>query len=282
MINKELFEAFLEVALKEDLGDGDHSSLACIPAEATGKAMLHIKDEGIIAGLEIASLIFRKVDPDLKLEFFLQDGDRIKPGDKGFIVSGKIQSILKSERIVLNVLQRMSGIASQTTMYVQKIKDLHTKILSTRKTTPGMRILDKAAVRIGGGKNHRMGLYDMIILKDNHIDFAGGIEQAIRKTNDYLKSTGKKLRIEIEARELDDVREILRIGNVHRILLDNFNIQDTRIAVKLIAGQYETESSGNITLENLRDYAACGVDYISVGALTHQIQSLDFSLKASH
>lgn len=282
MINKELFEAFLEVALKEDLGDGDHSSLACIPAEATGKAMLHIKDEGIIAGLEIASLIFRKVDPDLKLEFFLQDGDRIKPGDKGFIVSGKIQSILKSERIVLNVLQRMSGIASQTTMYVQKIKDLHTKILSTRKTTPGMRILDKAAVRIGGGKNHRMGLYDMIILKDNHIDFAGGIEQAIRKTNDYLKSTGKKLRIEIEARELDDVREILRIGNVHRILLDNFNIKDTRIAVKLIAGQYETESSGNITLENLRDYAACGVDYISVGALTHQIQSLDFSLKASH
>jgi nicotinate-nucleotide pyrophosphorylase (carboxylating) len=237
MINKDLFDAFLETTLKEDLGDGDHSSLACIPAEATGKAQLLIKDEGIIAGLDITSLIFERIDPGLSIEFYLRDGDRIKPGDTGFMVSGIIQSILKSERIVLNVLQRMSGIATQTDRYAGKIKDLHTKILDTRKTTPGMRILDKEAVRIGGGENHRMGLYDMIMLKDNHIDFAGGITQAIRKTNEYLE---------------------------------------------LIEGRYETESSGKITLDNLRDYAACGVDYISVGALTHQIKSLDLSLKASY
>ena len=282
MINKDLFDPFLETTLKEDLGDGDHSSLACIPAEATGKAQLLIKDEGIIAGLEIASLIFERIDPELSIEFFLQDGNRIKPGDTGFMVSGIVQSILKSERIVLNVLQHMSGIATQTHRYVSKIKDLHTKILDTRKTTPGMRILDKEAVRIGGGENHRMGLYDMIMLKDNHIDFAGGITQAIRKTNEYLEKTGKKLRIEVEARGLEDVREVMQAGDVHRIMLDNFNIADTREAVKLIAGRYETESSGKITLENLREYAVCGVDYISVGALTHQIKSLDLSLKASY
>jgi nicotinate-nucleotide pyrophosphorylase (carboxylating) len=281
MINKDLFDAFLETALQEDLGDGDHSSLACIPAEARGKAKLHIKDEGIIAGLEITSLIFRRIDPELKMEFHLRDGDRIKSGDTGFTVSGTVQSILKSERIVLNVLQRMSGIATQTDRYVQKIKDLRTKIMDTRKTTPGMRILDKEAVRIGGGVNHRMGLYDMIMLKDNHIDFAGGIAQAIRKTNEYLDRTGKALRIEVEARGLEDVREIIRAGHIHRIMLDNFSLEDTRRAVALIAGRYETESSGEITLDNLREYAACGVDYISVGALTHQIQSLDFSLKAS-
>ncbi len=281
MFNKDLFEAFLETALQEDLGDGDHSSLACIPADARGKAKLIIKDEGIIAGLEVASLIFRRIDPGLKMEFHLRDGDRIKPGDSGFTVSGAVQSMLKSERIVLNVLQRMSGIATQTDRYVQKIKDLHAKIMDTRKTTPGMRILDKEAVRIGGGENHRMGLYDMIMLKDNHIDFAGGIAQAISKTKEYLDRTGKALRIEIEARGLTDVREIIRVGHVHRIMLDNFSVEDTREAVALIAGRYETESSGKITLDNLREYAACGVDYISVGALTHQIQSLDFSLKAS-
>jgi nicotinate-nucleotide pyrophosphorylase (carboxylating) len=282
MINKDLFNAFLETTLKEDLGDGDHSSLACIPEEATGEAQLHVKDEGIIAGLEITSLIFERIDPGLRIEFFLQDGDRIKPGDTGFMVRGFIQSILKSERIVLNVLQRMSGIATQTDRYVGEIKDLHTKILDTRKTTPGMRILDKEAVRIGGGENHRMGLYDMIMLKDNHIDFAGGITAAIRKTNEYLDRTGKTLRIEIEARGLEDVREIMQAGHVHRIMLDNFSIADTRKAVELIAGRYETESSGKITLDNLREYAACGVDYISVGALTHQIRSLDLSLKASY
>jgi len=282
MINKDLFNAFLDNALQEDLGDGDHSSLACIPAEATGNAQLLIKDEGIIAGLDVTSLIFKRIDPGISLEFFLQDGDRIKPGDIGFMVSGIVLSILKSERIVLNVLQRMSGIATQTDRYVAKIKDLHTKILDTRKTTPGMRILDKEAVRIGGGENHRMGLYDMIMLKDNHIDFAGGITQAIRKTNDYLGRTGRKLRIEVEARGLEDVREIMQAGNIHRIMLDNFSIADTLRAVELIAGSYETESSGKITLENLREYALCGVDYISVGALTHQIKSLDLSLKASY
>ena len=282
MINKDLFDPFLETTLKEDLGDGDHSSLACIPAEATGKAQLLIKDEGIIAGLEIASLIFERIDPELSIEFFLQDGNRIKPGDTGFMVSGIVQSILKSERIVLNILQRMSGIATQTDRYVEKIKDLHTKILDTRKTTPGMRILDKEAVRIGGGENHRMGLYDMIMLKDNHIDFAGGITEAIKKTNEYLSKTGRDLRIEIEARSLDDVRKIIQVGHVHRIMLDNFSMEDTSMAVELIAGRYETESSGKITLDNLRDYAACGVDYISVGALTHQIKSLDLSLKASY
>jgi len=282
MINKDLFNALLETTLKEDLGDGDHSSLACIPAKATGNAQLLIKDEGIIAGLDITSLIFNRIDPGLRIEFFLHDGDRIKPGDTGFVVSGTIQSILKSERIVLNVLQRMSGIATQTERYVSKIKDLHTKILDTRKTTPGMRILDKEAVRIGGGENHRMGLYDMIMLKDNHIDFAGGITKAIRKTNDYLDRTGKVLRIEVEARGMEDVREILQAGHVHRIMLDNFSVADTRDAVALIDGRYETESSGKITLENLRKYAECGIDYISVGALTHQIKSLDLSLKASY
>ncbi len=282
MINKDLFDAFLETTLKEDLGDGDHSSLACIPAEATGKAQLLIKDEGIIAGLDITSLIFERIDPGLRIKFYLRDGDRIKPGDTGFMVSGIIQSILKSERIVLNILQRMSGIATQTDRYVGKIKDLHTKILDTRKTTPGMRILDKEAVRIGGGENHRMGLYDMIMLKDNHIDFAGGITQAIRKTNEYLDRTGKALRIEVEARGLEDVKEIMQAGHVHRIMLDNFSIADTRKALELIEGRYETESSGKITLDNLRDYAECGIDYISVGALTHQIKSLDLSLKASY
>jgi nicotinate-nucleotide pyrophosphorylase (carboxylating) len=282
MINKDLFNAFLETTLKEDLGDGDHSSLACIPADATGEATLLIKDEGIMAGLEITALIYRKIDPGLKISYYLRDGDRIKPAERGFTVAGSVRSILASERIVLNILQRMSGIATQTDRYVQKIRDLPTKVLDTRKTTPGMRILDKEAVRIGGGENHRMGLYDMIMLKDNHIDFAGGITQAIRKTAAYLDRTGKDLRVEIEARGLEDVREILRAGNIHRIMLDNFSIADTRTAVQMIAGRYETESSGGITLENLRDYAACGVDYISVGALTHQIKSLDFSLKATY
>jgi nicotinate-nucleotide pyrophosphorylase (carboxylating) len=281
MINKDLFDALLDITLKEDLGDGDHSSLACIPADAAGSAILLVKDEGIIAGLEVTSFIFRRIDPSLKLDFRLRDGDSVRSGDSAFTVSGPVHSILKSERIVLNVLQRMSGIATQTNMYVQQIKDLPTSILDTRKTTPGMRTLEKEAVSIGGGENHRMGLYDMILLKDNHIDFAGGIGQAIRETAAYLERTGTTLRVEIEARGLDDVREILKVGLVHRILLDNFSVADTREAVKIIAGRYETESSGNIGLENIREYAACGVDYISVGALTHQIRSLDLSLKAN-
>ncbi len=280
MINEVLFNSFLETALREDIGDGDHSSLSCIPPSSKGTARLLIKDEGIIAGIDIAIRIFRRIDPGLKLELFLKDGDRVKNGDIAFTVSGKVLSILKSERLVLNVMQRMSGIATQTSQYVQKLEGLKTRILDTRKTTPGMRILDKEAVRIGGGMNHRMGLYDMIMLKDNHIDFAGGIERAINKTTHYLKKEGKDLQIEIEARSQEDVREILRVGKIHRIMLDNFSPEQTRQAIELIAGRFETESSGNITLENLRDYAECGVDFISVGALTHQIRSLDFSLKA--
>ena len=275
-----LFNSFLETALREDIGDGDHSSLSCIPSSSKGTARLLIKDEGIIAGIDIAILIFRRIDPGLKLDLFLKDGVRVKNGDIAFTVSGKVLSILKSERLVLNVMQRMSGIATQTSQYVQKLEGLKTRILDTRKTTPGMRILDKEAVRIGGGMNHRMGLYDMIMLKDNHIDFAGGIEKAINKTSLYLKNEGKDLQIEIEARSQEDVREILRVGKIHRIMLDNFSPAQTRQAIELIAGRFETESSGNITLENLRDYAECGVDFISVGALTHQIRSLDFSLKA--
>lgn len=280
MINEDLFNSFLETALREDIGDGDHSSLSCIPASSRGNARLLVKDEGILAGIDIATRIFRKIDPGLKPELFLKDGDRIRNGDIAFTVYGSVLSILKSERLVLNVMQRMSGIATKTSQYVQKLKGLKTRVLDTRKTTPGMRILDKEAVRIGGGMNHRMGLYDMIMLKDNHIDFAGGIEKAINKTTLYLEKEGKNLHIEIEARSPDDVREIMRVGKIHRIMLDNFSLSHTREAVEIIAGRYETESSGKITLENLRDYAECGVDFISVGALTHKIRSLDLSLKA--
>ena len=280
MINKDLFDAFLDVALQEDLGDGDHSSLACISAQTGGSQRLMIKDKGVIAGIDVASVIFNRIDPGLELEIFLSDGDRIKHGDIAFTVSGNAHSMLKAERLVLNVMQRMSGIATLTSAYVRKLIGLPTRVLDTRKTAPGIRILDKEAVRIGGGINHRMGLYDMIMLKDNHIDFAGGIENAILKTNKYLETSGKKLKIEIEARNLEDVREILRTGKVHRIMLDNFTISDTKTAVKLIAGSFETESSGGITMENLREIALCGVDYISVGALTHHVRSLDLSLKA--
>jgi len=268
------------IALKEDIGDGDHSSLACIPETATGSARLLVKDEGTIAGIVIAKKIFQKIDPGLELDIFLKDGDPVKNGDIAYIVSGKVLSILSSERLVLNVMQRMSGIASRTAEYVRKLEGLKTRVLDTRKTAPGLRIFDKEAVRLGGGMNHRMGLFDMIMLKDNHVDFAGGIENAILKTIHYLEKKGKSLDIEIEARDLDDIREILSVGNVHRIMLDNFSLADTREAVELIAGRYETESSGRITLENLRDYAECGVDFISVGALTHHVKGMDLSLKA--
>ena len=280
MINKDLFDAFLDVARREDLGDGDHSSLACISAQTVGSQRLIIKDQGVIAGIDVASVIFNRIDPGLELEILLADGDRIKHGDIAFTVSGNVHSMLKAERLVLNVMQRMSGIATLTSAYVRKLEGLPTRVLDTRKTAPGIRILDKEAVRIGGGINHRMGLYDLIMLKDNHIDFAGGIEKAILTTNDYLEATGKKLKIEIEARNLEDVKEILRTGKVHRIMLDNFTVSDTKTAVKLIAGRFETESSGGITMENLREVALCGVDYISVGALTHHVRSLDLSLKA--
>ena len=280
MINEYLFESLLKTALTEDLGDGDHSSLSCIPPTAEGKAKLLVKDKGLIAGIEIARKIFGRIDPALKLEILMKDGDWIVPGDIVFTVSGRMLSILKSERLVLNVMQRMSGIASQTAEYVRALEGLKTRILDTRKTAPGMRILDKEAVRIGGGLNHRMGLFDMIMLKDNHIDFAGGIEKAIQRARKYLKDQEKDTKIVIEARNLKDVKEILRVGGIHRILLDNFSIPRTREAVDLIGDLFETESSGKITIDNIRKYAECGVDYISVGALTHQVRSLDLSLKA--
>ena len=277
--NKTL-EDFISGCLLEDIGDGDHSTLACIPADATGKARLLIKEKGILSGCSVAGEVFRIIDSGMIFEQFITDGSRISPGEIAFHVTGKIHSILKSERLVLNIMQRMSSIATSTGMYVERLAGLKTKVLDTRKTTPGMRFLEKEAVRTGGGMNHRMGLYDMIMLKDNHIDYAGGIENAIRMTNDYLAGTKKNLLIEIEARNPGDVRKILQIGGVDRIMLDNFNLADTRETVQLINGRFETESSGGITLETIRDYAECGVDFISAGALTHHIRSLDMSLKA--
>jgi len=280
MENKILREFILK-SLEEDIGDGDHSSQACIPEETTGKAKLLIKEKGILAGIRVAQEIFHLTDKDLKLDVVLEDGTLIFPGDIAFYLEGRQQSILKAERLVLNIMQRMSGIATSTHEYVSKLEGLKTKILDTRKTTPGMRFLEKEAVRIGGGVNHRMGLFDMIMLKDNHIDFAGGIEKAIIKTQEYLVKNKLDLKVEIEARNLDDVKTILSVGRVDRIMLDNFNTRDTLLAVKEISGKYETESSGGITLETIRSYAECGVDFISVGALTHHIKSLDMSLKAA-
>jgi len=275
-----ILEEFIKRAVAEDAGDGDHSSLACIPAESEGRARLIIKEKGILSGCRVAGEVFRIIDDSLVFEQFIDDGTGISPGDIAFHIWGKKQSILKSERLVLNIMQRMSGIATSTRQYADRIKEFRAKVLDTRKTTPGMRFLEKEAVRQGGGMNHRMGLYDMIMLKDNHIDYAGGIENAIIKTREYLKRTGRNLKVEIEARNLDDVRRIIAAGNVDRIMLDNFSISDTKEAVMLIGRRFETESSGNITLENIREYAECGVDYISCGALTHHIKSLDMSLKA--
>ncbi len=272
--------SFIVNALAEDTGDGDHSSLASIPSDATGRARLIIKEEGIISGLRVAREVFTTADPSLTVEIMLHDGDRVKYGDIALTVAGRVQPILRAERIVLNIMQRMSGIATSTAIYTEKISDTRARITDTRKTTPGMRALEKEAVRTGGGVNHRMGLYDMIMLKDNHTDYAGGIAKAVARTKEYLRQKGLDLKIEVEARSLKEVREILDAGGVDRIMLDNFTIPDTKEAVALIAGRTETESSGGITLENVRDYALCGVDYISIGALTHHIKSLDMSLKA--
>lgn len=279
MTNEQLTN-FIDNAFAEDIGDGDHSSLACIPENATGKVQLIVKEEGVIAGIDVALAIFHHLDPDVKIERFLKDGMPIKPGDIAFTVEGKTRTILKTERLILNVMQRMSGIATRTRAYVDKLDGLKTKVLDTRKTTPCNRFLEKAAVKIGGGENHRMGLYDMIMLKDNHIDFAGGIEKAIRSVHQYLAKLGKDLKIEVEVRNIDELKEVLRVGGIHRIMLDNFDIETSKKAVSIINGAYETESSGNITLETIRSYAETGVDYISVGALTHHIKSLDLSLKA--
>ena len=279
MENKILREFILR-SLAEDLGDGDHTSLACIPADAIGKAKLLIKEKGILAGIRVAAELFSIIDKNLKFELILEDGTRVVPGDIAFYLTGHQQSILKSERLVLNIMQRMSGIATSTHEYVTQLNGLKTKILDTRKTTPGFRFLEKEAVRIGGGLNHRMGLFDMIMLKDNHIDYAGGIYNAINKTRAYLKKNNLNLKVEIEARSLEDVRTILSTGGADRIMLDNFSIEDTRMAVKEISGRYETESSGGIDLSTIRSYAECGVDFISAGALTNHIKSIDMSLKA--
>jgi len=273
-------DLFIELALAEDVGDGDHSSLACVPNSVSGKAQMLIKEGGILAGVEIGVSIFKKVDTKLLVTVLLSDGTSVKQNDIAMTVEGSRQSILKAERLVLNVMQRMSGIATYTNKIVQLIDGTKTKVLDTRKTTPLFRTLEKQAVKIGGGENHRFGLYDMIMLKDNHIDYAGGIKAAVTKTKEYLNSTGRDLKIEVEARDLNEVKEILAIGGVDRIMLDNFNYSDTKTAVEIIGNTCETESSGGITIDTIRAYAECGVDYISVGALTHSIKSLDISLKA--
>ena len=278
---KELTDRLIELAFAEDIGDGDHTTLCSIPETATGKARLLIKEEGILAGVEVAKAVFHKFDPDLSVEVFINDGAHVKPGDVAFVVSGKVQSLLQTERLMLNIMQRMSGIATTTHNYVKLLDGTKAKVLDTRKTTPGMRMLEKAAVKIGGGENHRIGLFDMILLKDNHVDFAGGIENAIRGAQQYLKEKNKQLKIEIEVRNFDELIQALAVGGVDRIMLDNFTPEQTREAVKLVNGRVELESSGGITFETIRRYAETGVDYISVGALTHSVKSLDMSLKAN-
>ena len=280
MIDPDNLNIFIDNALKEDIGSGDHTSIACIPSMDEGKAQLIIKEKGILAGVEVARQVFRRFDPFLKTTVFKNDGTEIFPDDMVLEVEGRILSILQCERLALNIMQHMSGIATQTNQYVEKLAGTSTKLLDTRKTTPGMRLLDKEAVRIGGGGNHRTGLFDMILIKDNHIDFAGGIEKAIDAVNSYLEKRGKMLKIEIEARTLEDVERIVKHSKIHRIMFDNFDVETTRKAVEIVGGYHETESSGNIHLNNIREYALCGVDYISVGALTHHIKSLDMSLKS--
>ncbi len=277
---KEELKAFIEFALKEDVREGDHTSLACIPPTASGKAQLLVKENGILAGMEVAQAIFEKVNPDIQFFPLMQDGESMTVGDVAFIVEGSSSSILTAERLVLNCMQRMSGIATKTQHIVKLLKGTKAQVLDTRKTTPGIRLLEKWAVKIGGGVNHRFGLYDMMMIKDNHIDFAGSIESAIEKAINYQKDKGINIPIEVEARNLEEVNEILRVGNIQRIMLDNFSYDDTLIAVEQIGGRFETEASGGITEETIREHALCGVDFISVGALTHSVNSLDLSLKA--
>ncbi len=283
MKNKNMDNIFQEIisrALAEDIGDGDHSSLSCIPKNVQGKAQLLIKEDGVLAGVELAEMVFKQVDSCLKIEHFIPDGANVKKGDIAFYVSGSSLSILSAERTVLNFMQRMSGIATSTKRMVKALNNPNCYLLDTRKTTPGLRLIEKWAVRIGGGKNHRIGLFDMIMLKDNHIDFAGGIVEAIARTHKYLKETNRDLKIEIEARSINDVKKILEVGGIDRIMLDNFSPTDMVNAVKLINGKFETEASGNITIENIHQYAQTGVNFISSGSLTHHIKSLDMSLKA--
>lgn len=279
-MDKEYIHQFIANALKEDVGDGDHTSLATIPEGTLGKAKLLVKDYGILAGVELGVEIFKTIDPGLRVNVLLQDGAEVKPKDIVLEVEGSVHSILKAERLVLNCMQRMSGIATNTNEIVDLLKGTNTQVLDTRKTTPGMRYLEKWAVRIGGGVNHRFGLYDMILIKDNHVDYSGGIRRAIENARHYISTLGKKLAIEIEVRNFDELEEVLQTGGVDRILLDNFNFADLKHAVNMIEGRYITEASGGITVENAREYANCGVDYISIGALTHSVKCLDLSLKA--
>ncbi len=277
----ELIDELLDLAFAEDIGDGDHTTLCCIPADEMGKQHLLVKEEGILAGVEIAKKVFHKFDPELKMTVFINDGAHVKLGDVAFVVEGRVRSLLQTERLMLNIMQRMSGIATMTAKYMERLKGLKTKVLDTRKTTPGMRMLEKEAVRIGGGMNHRIGLFDMILLKDNHVDFAGGIANAINKANEYIKANHKDgMKIEIEVRNFDELDEALATGHVDRIMLDNFTPENTKKAVDIVAGRCELESSGGITFDTLRDYGECGVDYISVGALTHSVKGLDMSFKA--
>ena len=276
----ELEDKLLDLAFAEDIGDGDHTTLCCIPDDAMGKSHLLVKEEGILAGVEMARKVFNKFDPTMQMDVMIHDGAHVKPGDIAFVVTGKVRSLLQTERLMLNIMQRMSGIATMTHRYVERVAGTRCHILDTRKTTPGMRILEKQAVKIGGGMNHRIGLFDMILLKDNHIDFAGGIVNAIRRCHEYLKAKGLDLKIEIEVRDFDELQQVLDEGGVDRIMLDNFTPADTRKAVAIINHRYEVESSGGITYDTIRDYAEQGVDFISVGALTHSVKGLDLSFKA--
>lgn len=277
---QELIDRLIDLAFAEDIGDGDHTTLSCIPEDAMGRSRLLIKEPGVLAGVEIAKEIFHRFDPTMQVEVLLGDGSEVKPGDVAMVVTGKVRSLLQTERLMLNVMQRMSGIATMTRRYVKQLEGTRTRVLDTRKTTPGMRMLEKEAVRIGGGVNHRIGLFDMILLKDNHVDFAGGIANAIRRVKDYCREKGKDLKIEIEVRNLDELRQVLDLGGIDRIMFDNFTPELTRQAVEMVGGRYETESSGGITFDTLRQYAETGVDFISVGALTHSVKGLDMSFKA--
>ena len=276
----QLEDKLIDLAFAEDIGDGDHTTLCCIPQDAMGKSQLLIKEDGILAGVEVAKKVFNRFDPTMQVHVLINDGTPVKVGDIAMIVTGKVRSLLQTERLMLNIMQRMSGIATQTNRYVRLLEGTHTRILDTRKTTPGLRMLEKQAVKIGGGINHRIGLFDMILLKDNHVDFAGGIANAINRCHDYLKEKGLDLKIEIEVRNFDELQQVLDCGGVNRIMLDNFSVADTKKAVDIIAGRYETESSGGITFDTIRAYAEQGVDFISVGALTHSVKGLDMSFKA--
>ena len=276
----ELNDRLIDLAFAEDIGDGDHTTLCCIPEEATGQSHLLIKEEGILAGVRVAKEVFNRFDPTMTVQVLLDDGTHVRPGDVAMVVTGKVRSLLQTERLMLNIMQRMSGIATMTHKYVERLEGTHTRVLDTRKTTPGMRMMEKEAVRIGGGVNHRIGLFDMILLEDNHVGFAGGIGAALDRCHSYLKEKGLDLKIEIEVRSFDEIRQVMAHGGVDRIMFDNFSVDDTRKAVAMIGGKYETESSGGITFDTIRDYAECGVDFISVGALTHSVKGLDMSFKA--